>query len=900
MKRTGFLLLLLCLPFLLPAQDKPGYFALKPGDWFDMQITIDKDSNYFPVMEPLLLCHKQYVFRYHLTAQLPNGSQQYRIVQERIAIYQPRGIKNGWLGYDSYYPPYKQRLTPKPPKGTYLLEITGDGQIVSLQADKNRPFLPVTLTNISPQREVGVAMASSTAPMKPQAMQEIVNMMLKHRGRENNVPLRIRSEATGYSQLLTAASFPVDGNVLIKGKLAHAREQEVSIEIAGTDYTFPVNSNGQFSCPLLLQRPEASYFAIENNSSYVFLMPGDTLEIDADANTSHPMILSGHGKWNCKLADGISDIFYYNNNGVSKIQTAKSLEEVFKMQKEATTKFNAVIQLYTGKASPVSIDYYKTAWRYHIAEDWLFFLYVNNYRADSSLPPFQRIPEIVTAGIDNMPVVVNPYPNNYFYKKYFEWFLPYQKSRISLSAGGNNEAFSFYGDYYVLLATLKGYPLYYKLAKGISEEMKSVSYTKNQRLKPYFEDFIHNCDDSSFIRPMIKDWQLMERWAPGNHLPVSRLPLANGNTYEVKPLQGKTTCVVFDHASYFEDSILIGIVKSHPEVSFIYAWINEPFLNRQPTAGLKALSNISFIELKNKEGENYAIYGLPELGKKNIVVLDQWGRIVEDHIHAEDNVWDDLREVIDAAAKIPRFSSTQKSNIMNITGWSLGSIMFTTLAGIWIYLVRISRIKKAEAMKTTIRELEVKAIRSQMNPHFIFNALNSIQSLINTTQYKAANTYLVKFSLLLRSVLHNAEKNTLPLIDELNTIRLYCELEQLRFDFTFEMEISDDIPADLVEIPGMVLQPLVENAIIHGIAAKGKAGLLKIKTTKQDSCLQIAVYDNGNGFHTAATNDTHKSVGLKLVQERLRLFSIAGQNAGLHFSNGNGTTALLTIPIETT
>jgi len=95
----------------------------------------------------------------------------------------------------------------------------------------------------------------------------------------------------------------------------------------------------------------------------------------------------------------------------------------------------------------------------------------------------------------------------------------------------------------------------------------------------------------------------------------------------------------------------------------------------------------------------------------------------------------------------------------------------------------------------------------------------------------------------------------------------------------------------------MILQPLVENAILHGISSKGKEGLLRITIGKQHAALLIAVYDNGPGYHPEAGNGSHKSVGLKLVRERLQLFSIAGQTASLHISNGNGTTALLTIPI---
>lgn len=899
MKRTVYLWLLLFLPYLLPAQGKAGYFALKPGDWFDMQITQHKVADFYHDMEPLLLFQRRYVLRYHLLGQLPNGNQQYKITQERVVFYDPWGQEEGWMGYDSYYPPYKQNPGKKSPKGAFQLEITGSGQIASLDVDKDQPPLPVILGSYSPQKRMGLYATSKNPNLSVAELRAIVQTMLAQRSAGNHVPGRITAAGPKeYAQLLTGASFPVGGNVLIHGTLAHAHEREVGIDVGDSSYTFPINSRGEFSGSLLLTTPDKGYISLENNNSYLFLAPGDTLLIEADADTSQgklQMKLSGSAKWSTMLADNISNIF---SDGNDRAYGKHSLDEVFASQREATAKFNAVLKTYEGKASPVSIDYYTTAWKYHIASDWLLCLYVNRYRATPNSLPFQQIPEIVTASVDTIPVLLNPYPNNSYYQTYLEWFLQYQQSRISIAAGGGTEGFSFYSDYFTLLSTLRGYPLYYKLSKGISKHMRASSYTNNQRLKTYYDDFIHNCDDSSLLKPMIKDWQLMERWKPGNKLPCASLPLANGKTYEVKSREGKTTCILFDHVSYFEDTILISIVKSHPEVSFVYAWINEPDFKRERSAALKALPNVTFIEIKNKEDQNYAIYGIPEFGYKNVVVLDQWGRIVSDHVYADDNIWSEVRNAIDEAAKVPRFSMLQKSNVMNIIGWSLCSILFTSLIGIWIYRVRIQRIKQAAAMKNTIRELEVKAIRSQMNPHFIFNALNSIQSLINTAQYKAANNYLVKFSLLLRSVLHHSEKNSLPLVDELTTIRLYCELEQLRFDFSFEMYTDEDIATDLVEIPGMILQPLVENAILHGIASKGKAGMLRIKTVKQGAALLISVYDNGNGYHPVA-DATHKSVGLRLVQERLQLFSIAKQTASLHISNGNGTTALLTIPIET-
>ena len=103
-------------------------------------------------------------------------------------------------------------------------------------------------------------------------------------------------------------------------------------------------------------------------------------------------------------------------------------------------------------------------------------------------------------------------------------------------------------------------------------------------------------------------------------------------------------------------------------------------------------------------------------------------------------------------------SKEDKAELIKIIGWSASSILFAGLIFFWTYRVRVANINRKEALKRQIKELEIKAIRSQMNPHFMFNALNSIQSLINNQQYKEANIYLEKFSLLMRRVLNNSGK----------------------------------------------------------------------------------------------------------------------------------------------
>ena len=189
-----------------------------------------------------------------------------------------------------------------------------------------------------------------------------------------------------------------------------------------------------------------------------------------------------------------------------------------------------------------------------------------------------------------------------------------------------------------------------------------------------------------------------------------------------------------------------------------------------------------------------------------------------------------------------------------------------------------------------------------MNPHFIFNALNSIQSLINGNQFKESNIYLSKFAVLLRGVLNNSEKSRVSLSDELESVRLYCELEQLRFEFKFEILIDPQVNSDLIEIPGMIIQPLAENAIVHGLSAKGAEGILMIRVDRKNDHLCVCVSDNGVGLSPQVADTlSQKGFGLKLVEERINILNLDGKEARLTVENRKdttGTIATLTLPID--
>lgn len=167
-----------------------------------------------------------------------------------------------------------------------------------------------------------------------------------------------------------------------------------------------------------------------------------------------------------------------------------------------------------------------------------------------------------------------------------------------------------------------------------------------------------------------------------------------------------------------------------------------------------------------------------------------------------------------------------------------------------------------------IAKLQLNSIRSQLNPHFLFNALSGIQNLMNKNEVENANQYLSKFARLTRNVLNG--KELVSLSQEKTLLDDYLQMEQLRFGFQYEINHSEDMDLDIVEIPGMLLQPFVENAVKHGIAKKATDGKVTITMTKQGNDLVLTVADNGNGFDTQKAGN---GFGLPLSHNRIALLN---------------------------
>ncbi|MEI6865853.1 histidine kinase [Flavicella sp.] len=199
---------------------------------------------------------------------------------------------------------------------------------------------------------------------------------------------------------------------------------------------------------------------------------------------------------------------------------------------------------------------------------------------------------------------------------------------------------------------------------------------------------------------------------------------------------------------------------------------------------------------------------------------------------------------------------------------------------ILIYCVfkwRLVLVKNKEISKRKFTEIQLKSIRSQMNPHFLFNSLSAIQNLINKGDNDKANHYLTEFSQLMRLTLNNSEKGLVSLFDDLESISKYLELEKLRFCFVSNITIAKEVNCHEIEIPAMLIQPFVENSINHGLKGKKGAKLLSITIKIEKGNLCCLIEDNGIGINKSQLNKSsnlnHIPFGLKLAKDRLNLIN---------------------------
>ncbi|KAB1063812.1 sensor histidine kinase [Salibacter halophilus] len=254
------------------------------------------------------------------------------------------------------------------------------------------------------------------------------------------------------------------------------------------------------------------------------------------------------------------------------------------------------------------------------------------------------------------------------------------------------------------------------------------------------------------------------------------------------------------------------------------------------------------------------------------------------------------------------FSFTIEKPFWQTTWFRIAGVGFVLLLLFTFYQLRVNKIKRQSDLERKLDNLKLQALRSQMNPHFIFNSMNSIQHFINSNEKREANYYLTRFASLMRKTLENSRQTAISLESDLEALKLYIQLEQLRFPnkFDFELNIDKGVDSRQTLIPPILIQPFVENAVIHAFKDVEYKGVIKVSLKKDKGNLVCIIEDNGIGLSEASkkqVHSTHKSAAMDIMNERVDTLSVLYKTkldievVDLKDQGSLGTRIILKIPV---
>jgi len=338
-----------------------------------------------------------------------------------------------------------------------------------------------------------------------------------------------------------------------------------------------------------------------------------------------------------------------------------------------------------------------------------------------------------------------------------------------------------------------------------------------------------------------------------------------------------------------------------------YTFLKDSIINRQfykrlneykkETEDLKRIGQIKLLQKDNliKEQQLQQQILLKEQSEAQLTLLDKNNEIkdqqllIKDQSLKEQTLLKDQKQsqltLSDKENKLKDQRLKQQTTIRNAL---LGGLLLFILLGVFVFRVfslkrkneKLSIKKEQAELQQKVSELEMQALRAQMNPHFIFNCLNSINRFIFKNETNVASDYLTRFSRLIRMVLLHSQKKLVPLEDELEMLKLYLDMERLRFKDAFDYHITttNAIENSSVFIPPLLLQPFCENAIWHGLMHKDGQGHLNVQLNEEGGVLYCTITDNGVGREKAEefkskSAEKEKSMGLKITKERLSLLN---------------------------
>lgn len=601
-----------------------------------------------------------------------------------------------------------------------------------------------------------------------------------------------------------------------------------------------------------LKWPIATNLSVGNFVTYssFLLEPGDSVHLTI---TPNGVEYSGTNALKSKLALAMRNNYLNIEDSWSEEQARQETEKWISTEQKKIEPFRNQISGWA--YNEIRCDIYYSA-MYRLLS---YYYYKNNRKVneESFNKLFSNIKWDDYQSFNSMDMMV--FLQNYLLRKFVIM------KGIKDSNGGSQE------EYYHLAKIIFNDKIrYHALSQCVFEALKKNNLEEGRTL---FDDYEKEYKGTGFY-PFLKS-KLENRAELGNGATAPEFIATdvNGKKITLEKLKGKYVQLLFvdleDEDDTFELNAYQKLKADLPRDKFemITVFLNKnesltkAYINRHHLKGIFVSNPDWQLEnLKKFRSEYSDSYYL--VNPKGIIVFSGAGSPTEQFVKM-------IIEMINNDNYNKAEASVSKSTLYWVLSLSLLAIILT-LVVVWFVT---KAIKKREAVQREQLELKLSAVRSQLNPHFLFNAMSSIQFLVNHNEKEKANLFLSKFAQLMRKVLLQSETERVPLSDELATIETYLELEALRHRFNYRIQVDEGIDQHNTEIPVMLLQPFVENAVIHGIAHLCEKGNIEIKVEKwENNQLKIKIIDNGLGYSDEGfANSGSNGKGMQITRKRVDL-----------------------------
>ncbi len=695
-----------------------------------------------------------------------------------------------------------------------------------------------------------------------------------------------RSDITDFRSRVKLVAFSRNSKkTILCGQIHNPSFQKLCLvspaSIVGLDKDFhyiEIDVNGRFQTILdLIESKRYQLYYLEkypirrNKRIQLYIEPGDSISISIDSTlASDNIIFAGRGFQNSKfLNDFYQEMQYTKYTGSRMYPHVSFTYPTYDIWEELIEVLPIMSEYLEERKLSISRDFY---------EYFKFELLCVSLRANLIIQENDRLThgtetDKITGSIELLKDTLNPMYELHKNMEQYNFFIGVHTLKQlmfiwNMSPGISHIGFGNFDNITYTKLFLKGYPMYVE-ATRIVERMLLNSFRRYDMQIPIYQNILSSCNNQEVREYILKHVDAYSRIQRGNEIPEMELIGMDGSSINWKQTKNKVI-VLMVYNEYTQ------------EQQFCEELYNEFGENKKEVIVLRISPGIDYKNWKSfnerYSDKDFQLYfeGGESLfnGRFGFVggftgakyfVIGKDGRIFSNTVRLQ--IKREIKKALKEEDPPNEFLNTLWSRI--VPGIIIGVILTFVLSRI-IYRRRFAK----QVLESKIAELEQKAIKAQLNPHFLFNCLNSIQNLIRTDRKNDADKYISKFAVLIRQVLKNSEKEEISIFEEINNLKIYLELEQMRFDFSYDIISEEDIDLYNAMIPPMLLHPIVENAILHGLDPKKGDRKLSIGIQKEGDSIRFSIEDNGVGRDSSPKKKVLKeSRGLKLTESRMALLS---------------------------